>query len=381
MKENDSFKPKIDYDNSLTSLACSIQKYFDIEPKHKTLPYVAELFQQKQPENVILLLCDGLGSRVIDQILDKDSYLIKNKKQEIYSVFPPTTASSLNSIKTGLNPSEHGWTGWNMYIEPIKKIITIYKGWEKGKKEIDKDFEAIKDKYYYNTKTIVEQIKDKGKYLSYETNCYPYNQDKDIDVVFQKILDKLKIKGKKYIFSYYPEPDCLLHRYGIKNEICINEIKKINSKVEEYSKKILEHEKTIMFIVSDHGHLISEAIDMKNKELTQYLEDQRVCIENRSPGFLVKKNKEENFKKAFLKDFGQQFYLLSREEAIKNKLFGEYTDETKHKFFETSFGDFIAIAKDSCTNNLICQQDNIKVSYHGGYSDDEIYIPLIVINN
>ena len=79
------FKPKIDYDNSLTSLACSIEKYFEINPLHKTMPYMDQLFEEKKPENVILLLVDGLGSKIMEKVLDKNDFLMKNMKKEFYS--------------------------------------------------------------------------------------------------------------------------------------------------------------------------------------------------------------------------------------------------------------------------------------------------------
>ena len=381
MSSIQEFKQKIDYDNSLTNLACSIEKYFDIPPKHKTLPYIDNLLNDKKPENVVLLLCDGLGSRIIDKILDKDSYLIKNIKKEIYSVFPPTTAASLNSIKTGLNPSEHGWLGWTGYVPPINKMITLYKNTEKEKKEIDKEFSEIKNKYYYNRKTVTELISEAGKYQAYELTCYPYNVDPDIDSVFKKILEKTKIKGKKYIFAYYPEPDDILHDNGVTSEQARIEIKIINQKVEEYSKLILEDKNTIMIIVADHGHIIIDRIDIKNSDITKYLRDQKTFIENRSPAFLVKKGEEENFKKAFIKDFGNDFYLLSKEEILKYKIFGDYDKDNKHELFESSIGDFMAFPKDSSNKILVgeCDLSN-SVSFHGGYSDDEIYIPLIVIS-
>lgn len=376
---NEEFHPKIDYQNCLTNLACSIEKYFDIPTMHKSLPDVDELLSQKKPDNVILLLCDGLGSRILNKILDNDAFLIKNRKKEIFSVFPPTTATCLNSIKTGLNPSEHGWLGWTSYIKPINKIITLYKDSEKGKKEKDKDFLEIKDKYYYKTKTIVELINEAGKYLAYETTCYPYNNDRNIDSVFNKILEKLKIKGKKYIFAYYPEPDDILHELGVNSDEAKTEIEKINKKVEEYSKLILENKNTIMFIVADHGHLIGNLANYKDKEFTKYLVCQQSFIENRSPGFLVKKGEEENFKRAFMKEFGNDFFLLSKEEVLKSNIFGDYTEGTKHELFESSLGDFMAFAKDSSNKVLFGEGDTIFCSYHGGTNADEIYIPLIVI--
>ena len=68
----------------------------------------------------------------------------------------------------------------------------------------------IKDKYYYNKKTITQLINDDGKYSAFELNCYPYNVDRDIDTFFQRILETLKNKGKKYIFTYYPELNLMI---------------------------------------------------------------------------------------------------------------------------------------------------------------------------
>ena len=375
------FKPKIDYDKSLTSLACSIQKYFDLKPLHKTLSTIDILFQEKQPENVILLLIDGLGSRIMNKILDENSFLMQKMKSEIYSVFPPTTASCLNSIKTGLNPSEHGWLGWSTYVPVINKIINLYNNKEKGKRNNDNDFLRIKEQYYYNKKTITELINDAGKYKAYELNCYPHNVERNIDVVFQRILETLKIKGKKYIFSYYPEPDDILHANSLKSQKAVDEIKKINAKVEEYSKLILQHEKTMLIIVADHGHLISEQKKILDNKIRNCLKTKKVFIENRSPAFLVKPGYEKNFVEEFNKNYGDDFYLLSKEDILKYKLFGEYSEGNEHELFENSFGDFMAIAKDNSNKALLGESDHGMSSYHGGYSDDEIYVPLIVISN
>ena len=381
ISSENKFRQKIDYNNCITNLACSIEKYFDITPRHKTLSDIDNLLEEKQPENVVLLLADGLGSRILDKVLNKDDFLIKQRKREIFSVFPPTTSADLTSIKTGLNPAEHGWVGWTAYFQPLNKIMTLYKDYEKGKKgEIDEEFAKLKEKYF-NTKSIVDLINEEGKYSAYEISCYPYNVDKDIDSVFNKVLEKIKIKGKKYIFAYYPEPDTLLHNNGVNSEEARTEIKKINKKVEEYSKLILETNNTVMIMVADHGHLLSDIVPLQDWEFTKYMEISKTFIETRSPAFLIKKGEEENFKNAFIKELGKEFYLLSKEEVIESGVFGDYEEKNKHELFESSIGDFMAFSKDSSKLTLIAEGDNIDPSYHGGYSDDELYIPLIVISN
>ena len=137
-----------------------------------------------------------------------------------------------------------------------------------------------------------------------------------------------------------------------------------------------------MIIVADHGHLIPNKVDIRDKEISNYLEKPYIFIENRSPAFLVKKGMEEKFKEAFIKDFGDDFFLLSKEEVLEYNLFGEYAENNKHELYESYFGDFIGIAKDSSDMVLLGQKEvPNKVSFHGGYSDDELYVPLIVLAN
>lgn len=384
MESYEEFKPKIDYNNCLTNVACSIQKYFEIPQRHKGLPEVDKLLEEKKPDNVILILCDGLGSRVMDHILKKEDFLMKQRVKEIYSTFPSTTASGLTSIKTGLNPSEHGWIGWFTYIKPIDKIVKIYK--DRNKDAFfsyifcNCDFIKIKKKYL-TPKTIVEQINESKKYIAFETNCYPYNEESDLDIVFENVLDKLKIEGKKYIFSYIGEPDHVLHSKGTFSEKAKKVIEKINKKVEEYSKKILEYKKTVIIMVADHGHIVGEDINVKKMEFMKYLANEQSFIECRSPAYLVKKGQEENFKKAFLKDFGKDFYLLSKEEVLKYKLFGDYEEGNENPLFKDGLGDFMGISKGNSNKVLLGKGDWGSVGYHGGYSDEEIFVPLIIITN
>ena len=117
---------KNNYNECLTNLACSIRKYFELDYKHNTLKYIDDLLEEKKPKNVVCILLDGMGSNVIDRILNKDDFFIKNRKYVLNTVFPATTTAATTSMRTGLNPCEHGWLGWNTYIKPIDKLITLF---------------------------------------------------------------------------------------------------------------------------------------------------------------------------------------------------------------------------------------------------------------
>jgi hypothetical protein len=62
------------------------------------------------------------------------------------------------------------------------------------------------------------------------------------------------------------------------------------------------------------------------------------------------------------------------DEVIESKLFG---DGIENEIFRDALGDFLAIAKSNKTLMYIGSEP--LVSQHAGYTDDEIYVPLIVI--
>lgn len=95
------------YEESITNLSCSILKYYGVVPKHKTIKEIDDVLSSKK--NVITILLDGLGSKVLEENLPMEAFLIKNKFMDINSVLPSTTVASTTSFLSGLNPIEHGW--------------------------------------------------------------------------------------------------------------------------------------------------------------------------------------------------------------------------------------------------------------------------------
>ena len=365
-------KVKNNYNECITNFACSIEKYFGLTPKHNTLSYIDKLLEEKKPENVVVILFDGLGSRILDRTLEEDSFLRKHKLKEITTVFPATTTAATTSMQTGLNPSEHGYLGWNVYISPIDKVITLYLESEKGKITKDEDFLKIKDKFY-KFKSIPEQIEEQG--LGQGIELYPFQKTiyNGLDDMLEQIYNCTKEKGKKYIYAYDTEPDHTMNDYGPDSIEAKRLIEERNTKIEELCKNL---KNTILFIVADHGHKKVEHIFLNQyKDLLDTLKI-TTSIEQRATSFHIKEGKKEEFKRLFDKYFGKYFKLYTKEEIINDNLFGpgEY-----HSLFTDNLGDFLAIAEDS-NKCFITDGDDVLVSQHAGYTDDEIYIPLIVID-
>lgn len=363
---------KNNYNECLTNLGCSIQKYFGLNTKHNSIEYIDKILNEKHPKNVVLILFDGMGSRILDRILDKNDFFIKNKIKEITTVFPATTTAATTSIRTGLNPVEHGWLGWNMYIGPIDETITLFRNHKKGEEELISDnFLKVKNKLVQTT--IVDEINESTEHTAIELFPFGENPYNDLDEMLKRIENQCNKEGKQYIYAYDVEPDHTMHRQCADSSIVKELIKTRNDKIEELCKKLND---SIIIVIADHGHKEVEHIFLKDYPAIMKLLERTTSIEQRAVSFKIKKNYKDKFVEKFNKNFGKDFKLYSKSEVIENHLFG-YGEE--NELFRDAIGDFIAIAENS-NKCIITDGDKVLKSQHAGYSDDEIYVPLIVID-
>lgn len=361
---------KNNYQECLTNLACSIRKYFGLEYKHNTLDYVDKILEEKQPKNVVVLLYDGMGSRILDRVLPKDSFFQKNRYKEITTVFPATTTAATTAIRTGLNPIEHGWLGWNVYLKPLNKIITLFQNTEKETEEYCEKYVLEKEKYLV-TKSIVNEIKEAKKYKSYEHFPFGENPYRDLDDMLNQIEQECAEDGKKYIYGYDPEPDHSMHLYGPDSEIVKRLIEERNDKTEQLCEKLKD---TVIIIVADHGHLAVENVKLMDYPNITKLLERNTSLEPRATSFKIIPGKEKVFEEEFQKEFSKDFKLYSKKEVMESNLFG---DGKPNPIYEDAIGDYLAIAYGN--RSLLMPGDEDLYSMHAGYTDDEIYIPLIMV--
>ena len=347
-----------EYDNSIVSLASSIRKYFELDCYHNTLNDIDKLLEEYTPRNVVVLLFDGMGSRLIKNILGENSFLYKNMLKEISSVTPSTTTAATTSILTGLTPKEHGWLAWDLYFKNENKIVTMFTNKIKDT-DIDADTISLARKYYFY-KTISEQINE--------------NKYEDIDDMINKINNSLNVKDKNYIYVYNPEPDTTMHITGTNSSDTKAYFELINKKVEELYNTISDN--TIIFVVADHGHINCDTIILKDyKDIFDTL-DGNTSFEGRLCSFKIKKGREKEFESLFNKYFSNYFILMTKEELLKNNLLG---NGIEHKYFRDSLGDYFALAY---SNKYFKYQNvgHIHKSTHAGLTMDEMKVPLIVLN-
>ncbi len=89
-----------------------------------------------------------------------DGFFLRRKKADYHSVFPPTTVAATTSIRSGLQPCEHSWLGWDCYFPQINKNVTVFTNTETGTSTPAADYHVAQK--YCGYETVVEKINRHG---------------------------------------------------------------------------------------------------------------------------------------------------------------------------------------------------------------------------
>jgi len=358
------------YNDCIVNLANSIMKYFALPTNHGTLKDVDDLLNSRQPKNVVVMLCDGMGTNILKRTLKQDDFLVKNFTRSISSVLPPTTTASTTAMTTGLYPCEHGWIGWDVYIKPEDKIVTLYTNCLKDTETQAAEYNVAKTHMPF--KDITDRINEETDNTS--ISFYPFGENaySDFDDLCSRIEKECQKEGKKYIYGYHPDPDGLMHDFGTDSKEAVECIQQINQKIENLSKHL---EDTVLIVVADHGHMNCDRFLLSDYPDIFNLLEKDIWIEGRTTTFAVKEGKKDEFVELFNKYFSEYFILKTREEVFEENLFG-YGQH--HKYFESEIGDFVSIAISN--KDLRYDEKTPKfVSVHAGITEDEMLIPLIIV--
>lgn len=363
----------IDYNNSIVSLTNSILKYFELEPFHKTLSDLDKILDSKKYKNVVLFVCDGMGSNNLDNILNENSFLRKNKIKDITSVFPPTTTSATTSLLTGKMPTEHNWYGWDIYFKDKDETISLFLNKTKEKNELPKL--NVLDRNYMKYESIIDLINNKTKNKSYY--AYPFykeNPCKNLDEVIEEIKKQVIKPNKKFIYAYIESPDKEMHHFGISSNGVKEQVSIINQKIESLSKELKD---TLIIITADHGQVDTKTIILKSDLPDIYnMLERTTSLEARCCGIKLKENEShDKFKDLFNKYLTDDFICLTPDEVINSKLFGE----NDNNYLRDTIGDYLLIGiQDKAIN--YDEDSPIFIGNHAGLTKEELLVPLITID-
>ena len=200
----------------------------------------------------------------------------------------------------------------------------------------------------------------------------------NIDELMEDIDLICSTAGNNFIIAYSDNPDGLFHQFGTESEEAKDFVLDAQNKIQSLREKL--NDDTLIIVSADHGH--------KNIDKTYSLLDfpeifeclyMPINFESRCVNFYVKDNMKKEFEERFNKAFGDDFYLITKEEFLEKNFLGY---GKKHPKIDDFLGNYLALS----TGSSIIQIDNYlyngkkkKKSTHCGLSKEEMEVPVIVL--
>lgn len=362
-----------DYDNSILSVSSSVLHHYGVKDcNHPTQPLVDEALLSN-PRNTVIMLFDGMGLNLLQMHLPEDSFLRSHMKGTVSSVFPPTTVAATTSIQSGLSPIEHGWLGWTMYFKEVNDNVTVFTN------KAESTGKAASEKSLAQTLMPYENICDRIMRVHPEVKAESVSMQNhsgtfSVGSSCRKVLHITKQEGQHFIYCYWINPDHLIHKYGIGSSEVHRSIQKINRETEKMCSRMKD---SAVIILADHGLIDTQWMYMEDYPDLCAMLVRRPSIESRACSFFIKPEYKAAFPEAFRKAFPEGFNLLNKEEVLQIQLFGTGKENSR---IQESLGDYMAIATDRYSL-AYSRQKHALIGMHAGLTEEELTVPLIIINS
>ena len=391
----------------LSNVPSTVMSLLGVDPERPKLPDDAlGGVETAGVENVVLILCDGLGFAQFRRHGEGSFFgglTRKGSVRPMTTVFPSTTAAALTTVSTGLTPQEHGLPEWFVYMEEIGEVIVTLPFTRVGDYGRDTLEPVLSAKALFDGKTVFQRLKTGGVDCMSFTNrtlantayslvtragseVTPYASSSDLSVSLRHFVETAK--GRNFIYVYWSMVDTIEHIYGPNGDESGVEASIISHALQEGFLERLDKEaakNTLILLTADHGQLQVEP------ERTLYMNRfmklarnlQRNSQKKRIPPWgsardsylLVDEGKLDEVKEYLQRKLEGTATVLKPEEAVAEGLFGINSPSKK---FRRRVGNLMILPHDNKTVWYRYKKGEALDlrGHHGGLTKDEITIPL-----
>lgn len=339
------------------------------------LPIESKLPLSQSPGVEILFLIDGLGALSLAEFHSFAPNISSLESvANLTSEFPSTTATSLTSVGTGLQPAEHGMLGytvripysdnrllnalkWDSRVDPViwQSRATLF---EQGAKFGIESFNISAERYAGSGFT--EAALRGATFLGANT--------------FDRMIDHLRIATKKrptFIYLYINDIDAAGHEFGVGSEEWLEALTMADDFVGLVRANLPAGVR--FTITSDHGMLNAQEKIMIDGELMRDVI--LVGGEPRARHIYIAEGRELQVQSTWQQRLEEKAEVLLKSQAIEQHLFGaKPTPQTLERM-----GDLVVLARDELVLIEPARKhlEGAMVGHHGGATDIERSIPLV----
>ena len=374
------FRP--DYQgNGFANLIASLTEARGGAPRHPPLASLpaAEI---RDATNVLFVIVDGLGDHYL-LANGGGGHLARHRRTAISAVFPSTTASAITTSYTGATPLEHGLTGWFTYFSEAACVAAALPFQRRGERVAL----GVPPEKIFLERSLLDTLDARGIVVSFRPiidsqynlhHCGRAERRAYDDL--QGFLDQTVAAVKsgpqrKYIYAYWPDFDALAHRYGVASAEVRAHFDALDAAFGELLARLAGSD-TAVVLTADHGFLDcppEESVELP-QELTALLRFP-LCGERRVAFCHVRDT--EYFLRKAQEFFGERADVRPSRELADQGWFGA---GRAHPHFAERIGDVALVMRGRGTvKDWVCGEPrHLHIGNHGGTSEDEMRIPLVV---
>ncbi len=361
---------KPDYNKCVLNVSSTLAEFLNVKTLNATLPILKEKLKNNY-KNVVFICFDGMGVHPLTVNAPKDGFLWKHVVDTLTSTFPSTTTNATTSLNTDKLPLEHGWFGWFVYFDQLKRSVELFTARDYFTREkVNFDLLPPSNDYYfdkadseYKITSIMPPFCKKSKFNGIVSET--------ISELFDNLTIELSKPYKQFIYCYNPYPDSTMHDFGVTSDEAKADITQIAQGLEKLKNNFTD---TLIIVTADHGQIdVAGEIELyKDTELTDMLKAP-AFLEARAPAFWVKEERKSEFERLFNERYGKDFVLYKTQTLIEENYFGSRGE------FGYLLGDYIAIGTD--TNKIVSIKEPDGPIFKGHHTSltKEMTVPLILI--
>lgn len=367
--------------NGFVNLVSSLVEACGGAPRHPPLSRlpVAEV---RSAKNVVFLIVDGLGDNYL-KANGAGGRMAAHRRGAISAVFPSTTASAITTSFTGATPLEHGLTGWFTYFSEAACVgapLPFLRRGEKASLGIAPE-RIFVERSMFDTlavrsivvswRPIIESL-----YNLHHTGRAERRAYDNLAGFLDETVNAVKSgPGRKLVYAYWWEFDALAHRHGVASGEVRAHFEALDAMFAELLARLAGTD-TLVVLTADHGFIDSppeESIELP-AGLCALLRFP-LCGERRVAFCHV--HEKDRFTEKAQEFFGERARLRPSRDLADEGWFGPGRE---HPRFAERIGDVALVmnGRGTVKDWVSGEPRHLHIGNHGGMSEDEMNIPLVV---
>jgi hypothetical protein len=340
--------------------------------------------------NLCLFVIDGLGARHLARA-GAGGALVACQRASITSTFPSTTATSITTFMTGLAPQAHGLTGWHMYFRELGAVLAVLPFRPRhGGPSLAAAGGATPARLLGNT-PFADRIDVAAHVVSPSSivdSCFNVAHSGraqrighgGLDAMFGAVRDLVRAGGdRKYVYAYYSELDFLAHAHGIGSREVAAELGRIDAAFGRFLEEIAGSD-TLVVATGDHGFVDTvpgTVVDLDDHPELAGALALPLCGEPRVAYCYVKPGAARAFERYVESRLAHCATLAPSSDLVADGWFGP---GPAHPRLADRVGDYALLMKDgyAIRDHVPGERRHVQIGVHGGTSEDEMLVPLVV---